>query len=506
MTVSAGVFPKRRTGLWSGSFARTAFRFAVGPVILLSVVAVSTILLVNYRGEQRWQQYLHDATARGVQLELGTFVSPPVPAEENFAAIPLFEELFHAQGSSENRFKLPTRGVRPNVGDPVLGQRMDFTKWRDFFIGPEALPEAATNGSSPPAASVLNALQRYEPALEQLRNAAARSRCAFPVDWAFGCAAVQPHLGTLSGANRILGLRISALLAEGRTSAAMNDLRMMLRWQRLLEHEPTLIAGLIRSSCLEAICKTVWQGMAIKGWSEPDLREIEEALAPMDMLAAYDFALASERAAQNRYCDVLVNGSFAQRKKLLAASADSELDKDPLMPWLLRLPGFVRDNEVRNCRHMEELQARIDITKGRIYDDRETPSDPGRLKGTWNEHYYCMFSRSALIYPELEIRFAHTETLRRQARTACALERFRTIRGTYPRTLDQLLPKFLSAAPSEVYSDAEMKYRLETDGGYLLYSVGFDRKDDGGTSVRPGKTGSVSWREQPDWVWRLPAN
>ena len=445
-----------------------------------------------------------------VQLEFGAFISPPVPPEENFAAIPLFEELFQAQGSGEkipDHFELPTRGVLlPTVGDPVLGQRMDFTKWRDFFMDPEALPEATTHPSSPPAAAVLIALQRYEPALEQLRNAAARSRCAFPVDWVFGCVAAQPHLGILNGANRILGLRIPALLAEGQTPAAMDDLRMMLRWQRLLEHEPTLIAGLVRLSCLEAICKTVWQGMAIKGWAESELHEIQDALAPMDMLTAYDFALASERAAQNKYCDVLVNGSRAQRKKLLATSADSESDKDQLMPWLLRLPGFVRDNQVRNCRHMEQLQARIDIAKGRIYQDRDTPSDPGRLSGTWNELYYCLFSRSALIYRELEIRFAHAETLRRQTRTACALERFRAIGGTYPRTLDQLLPEFLSDVPLELYSDAEMKYRLEADGSYLLYSVGVDRKDDGGTSVRPGKIGPGSAREQPDWVWRLPAN
>jgi hypothetical protein len=443
-----------------------------------------------------------------VQLDFGAFISPPVPPEENFAAIPLFEELFRAQGSGEkipDHFELPTRGVLPKVGDPVLGEGMDFTKWRDFFRNGAALPEAASNTPFRPAAAVLIALRRYEPALEQLRNATARPRCTFPVDWAFGCVVAQPHFGVLEGANRILGLRIPALLADGQTPAAMDDLRMMLRWQRLLEHEPTLIAGLVRMSCLKAICKTAWQGMKLKGWEEPELREIEDALGSISMLAAYDFALASERAAQNRFCEVLVNGSVAQRKNLLAASTKSESQKEQLMSRLLSLPGFVRDNQVRNCRYMEELQARIDITKGRIYDDRETLSDPGRLSGTWKERYYCLFSLSASIYKTLETWFAHAETLRRQAETACALERFRSIRGAYPRTLDRLVPEFLSKVPYELYSDAEMKYRLEGNDSYLLYSVGFDHKDDGGISVRPGKTGTASPREQPDWVWRPPA-
>jgi hypothetical protein len=40
-----------------------------------------------------------------------------------------------------------------------------------------------------------------------------------------------------------------------------------------------------------------------------------------------------------------------------------------------------------------------------------------------------------------------------------------------------------------------LKYRRTNGGGYLLYSVGWDEKDDGGVAAQS--------REEGDWVWEL---
>ena len=44
------------------------------------------------------------------------------------------------------------------------------------------------------------------------------------------------------------------------------------------------------------------------------------------------------------------------------------------------------------------------------------------------------------------------------------------------------------------------KYRRTEDGRFVLYSVGWDEKDDGGV---PGKT--LFDEKQGDWVWEYPA-
>ena len=53
--------------------------------------------------------------------------------------------------------------------------------------------------------------------------------------------------------------------------------------------------------------------------------------------------------------------------------------------------------------------------------------------------------------------------------------------GRNPAKLADLVPEYLGEVPKDPFSGAELVYRL-TSTGYLLYSVGTDRKDDGGKS------------------------
>ena len=51
-----------------------------------------------------------------------------------------------------------------------------------------------------------------------------------------------------------------------------------------------------------------------------------------------------------------------------------------------------------------------------------------------------------------------------------------------------------------------IKYRLDPDGPFVLYSVGEDYKDDGGdTNLQPGKTGTYNIWNRNDVVWPQPA-
>ena len=63
--------------------------------------------------------------------------------------------------------------------------------------------------------------------------------------------------------------------------------------------------------------------------------------------------------------------------------------------------------------------------------------------------------------------------------TALALELYHRQHGDYPSSLDALTPQWLPKVPPARYDGRPIKYRL-VDGQPLLYSVGVDRKDDGG--------------------------
>lgn len=66
--------------------------------------------------------------------------------------------------------------------------------------------------------------------------------------------------------------------------------------------------------------------------------------------------------------------------------------------------------------------------------------------------------------------------------------------GGYPERLDDLVPTFLSEMPSDPFTGKPFVYERR-GAGYLLYSVGQNGVDDGGTDFR-GWIVKGEWQEQ----------
>jgi len=77
----------------------------------------------------------------------------------------------------------------------------------------------------------------------------------------------------------------------------------------------------------------------------------------------------------------------------------------------------------------------------------------------------------------------------RLATTALAVEQFGNQHGRLPERLNELTPILLAEVPEDPFTGAELKYR-RTEKGYLIYSVGPDRKDDGGLEQSERKRSS----------------
>jgi hypothetical protein len=72
----------------------------------------------------------------------------------------------------------------------------------------------------------------------------------------------------------------------------------------------------------------------------------------------------------------------------------------------------------------------------------------------------------------------------RSSRTAVAIERYRRAHGeALPGALTDLVPAYLTAIPEDPITGTPLLYRSGPDA-YLVYSVGPDGKDDGGSLVR----------------------
>ena len=109
----------------------------------------------------------------------------------------------------------------------------------------------------------------------------------------------------------------------------------------------------------------------------------------------------------------------------------------------------------------------------------------------------------ALLMPALNKaaeRCARAQTSVDLARIACALERHRLAKGSFPETLDALAPQFIDRLPHDVINGQSLRYRRTDEGQFVLYSVGWNEKDDGG-KLAFKKEGAQDW-EKGDWVWQ----
>jgi hypothetical protein len=110
-------------------------------------------------------------------------------------------------------------------------------------------------------------------------------------------------------------------------------------------------------------------------------------------------------------------------------------------------------------------------------------------------------------------RAAETEARRRLIVTAIALERYRGRHGSYPTTLQALVPELLPKLPMDFMDGKPLRYRVTGDGHFVLYSVGLDCVDNGGKmqgSARPrdsyGDGPPFRTAADADLVWPRPAS
>ena len=110
---------------------------------------------------------------------------------------------------------------------------------------------------------------------------------------------------------------------------------------------------------------------------------------------------------------------------------------------------------------------------------------------------YPNFSRAWLVT-------ARNLTRHEMVTTVIALKRYQLREGKMPKELAALVPAYMDALPRDLMDGHPLRYRLNTDGSFVLYSVGEDAQDDGG-DLRPAESSATQQRLDPwsgrDWVW-----
>ena len=521
-------------GLWA--FTRWFFCWRHIKRSLFALACFATLVALFYaeedwRGWHAWQKFKHEWEAKGEHFDFVSVVPPPVPDDQNFALMPVV--------ASSYLYILDKNGHRINPPNTNVVNRLNMTavhndqwptngtgNWQKSTVSELNVWQqyyrvlAATTNEFPvapqpqsPAADVLQALSKYDSAIEELRQASKQSYSRFPLNYDSDSPGtiLLPHLASLKRAAQMLQLRAIAELQLGQTEKALDDIKLVLRLADSIRTEPILISHLVRIAMVNIALQPVWEGLAEHKWSEAQLVELDSELAKLDFLPDYGTAMRGEMVlCQEGIIDYLRR--HPEQISNMSYDGDSTQPAPAVSISYLIPSGWFYQNQFRCSRFMVQQYLPLADLERRIIAPASLRHANAALDLEFR-HVSAYNRLEAMFLPAFGgavKKFAYAQTSVDLARVAIALERYRLAHGAYPESLDALAPQFIAKLPHDIINGQPLHYRRDppspgsgaASGQFVLYSVGWNETDDGGV-VGLTKNGSVDINTG-DWVWRYP--
>lgn len=474
-------------------------------LLLLFTLLVLVVAWFSYQGRREWAETKSELLSRGELLSYEGLIPAPVPTEQNFFADPIWEpdavgqiDLFAPQISPEEAASL--EACFPDVADLVKeGNRWEVIQ----NVGRRAKDRNMTQAE---ADMVLAVLRPVQGDFDTLRTLAVRPEARFPVEYSKGISMELPHVHALFKAGLMLHRRAQAEAVLGQTDLSVDDILLIMRLAHTLDNEPVLISFLVAIS-LDSLALDAIE-MLVPTWSATQVQRVERALGQSDVLEQMTKAFRGVRASGNQLMDQLKQASLGEFVKTLQLiNSEVALEYPPpnsTACFLLAYRfAFLEGDRARLNQVFQRLLDCLEKESGllRPHDFEGLYSDLEReMQGLNRDRYIVTY----LETPALKYVFpkaASVETRVRQARIACAIQRYALSERALPSALDQLVPQYLERIPTDVINGGPMRYR--SDGKeYMLWSAGWNEKDDGGE----GSPNERSPEKRLDWVWkgRLP--
>ncbi len=528
-----------------GFFLRFCFSLFYTVIVGLVTPLLLFHAIENMRGAWAWRQLRAELKAKGECYELSCVIPPPARDEDNFFSTPFWQQFVYRQeilpnGNPTNiwlhgpgfayatNFTLPeapetTKRVAGFSKEPTDG-RVDLAAWAAHlrFVTTNTGKGKAPNWTQPtfplpatpgrPADDVLFSLSKFDATLAEFAAAASRPRNRYPIHYEEGFLAALPNLAAMKAGARICQLRAVARLAAGDSDGAAADTLLGYRLGESMNEEPVLISQLVRFAMDAIAHHALWEGLAAHRWNDAQLVAFQQRLSQLDYGAAILHAFEGERALGNDAMESMVNHrlrALTQLDRVGNYPDNGSITFEALMPVLMP-SGWFRQNQIGLLRgyQMTLDHARMVMNpanrKERLatQNRQNDPADDYLQQIAVNRSPFNLIVRMLLpAIGKATDKADRAQTIAQMAIIACALERHRLAHGTFPATLGELAPAYLTKVPTDWMSGEPFHYQRTEDGWFRLWSVGPDGKDDGGIYREDTKARRM---QDLDWPWPSP--
>lgn len=444
--------------------SRTAKWLILSSAAVLVLGTLSTVLygLWPYVYSGDIEKELAALRAAGKPVGLEDLVPPSIPKRENAALI------------YERAFDLLPKDTQPSYGRSAGGwyvpRNADY--WRRARHDVEAAKDA----------------------LALAAKAARMPKCAFSEAWWRGPQTRFQHISRLRFLAGLFETRATLHARSGQMSAAADDIRTTVLISRSIRSEPAMISALTQAAIVGTASRALAECLSYGTLASAQARELYDEFGRVNLKASFVSALEGERAVQLTVLDRI------QERALPEASEDGGRIETLLRRWAGSplLKAQIRMEKRAFLREMAAAISEADLS----YRESAARRASGQSEKTYLRR--SLITRS--LVPSLDRpRAARDRGIAAAAgsRIVLALEAHRDQVGSYPDSLADLKSIPGWKIEKDPFSGRDFVYR-KLPAGFLLYSIGEDFKDDGGSiDASPGQRASGSFGRRGDIVWRV---
>ncbi|MEW5900211.1 MAG: hypothetical protein AB1715_01975 [Acidobacteriota bacterium] len=328
-------------------------------------------------------------------------------------------------------------------------------------------------------------VQRCRRAIDLILEAAAKA-CFRSVDWKSPDSVLEgTYLVKMIQGGRLLAVDALLKAEDGKLEEAIDEILAGMRFCALCRDEPILITYLVSMATNRAMLLALNRIIAGKEVPAETLTKIIGELKPeaWRKAMARTFEVEGVGSVLETSARILrgekivgINSQFFHRaynwifrpvlksEIVWAVGAWEEMAKAALLPYF--------ENEGTRVRHEERR--------------RSIP---------------FFYRVNAVLFPHLSsvnLKEASIEALLDSGRIGLACKIYRLEHGRFPEKISDLVPGLLDKEPLDPFTGEPYFYRLK-DNGFIIYSAGSNKKDDGG---RSSKITQLIMEKDDDWAWR----
>lgn len=336
------------------------------------------------------------------------------------------------------------------------------------FLGSASLPARTQPLDAPTQQLAEKFLSDHGKTLSLLHEAASIEHCRYPIDSTQGgWDMLTPWLKDCRTSTRLLCLEALVQCENQDPGQALESVRASLALAGSL-NVPALVQRLVQIALRGLAYSTVERVFNRVPLTEEQLLSLSEWIEPSETGQGYQRAMVGERcfglhafqAPTGRISGETGSGSGLLNLLIVPRKILGLHDRD-----MLGYVDLMQD-------HIDAV-ALPDHKRLAVYDSIQEAVNKGERAGLLTRMLMPALARTL----QLDVRCtAHG----RAVQTALAVERYRLAEGRLPQSLDDLVPAYIEAVPTDPFDGQDMRYRT-LDAGFVVYSVGEDLTDDGGT-------------------------